>query len=91
MTSTGRSAHTSATRATNAIDAGARDEATLRLYTAEQAANLLQVSASWLRKNATARKVPCTFVGRYLRFTAADLAAIVHAGARPASSNRLDS
>jgi excisionase family DNA binding protein len=52
------------------------------LYTAEQAAELLQIKASWLRKKATARAVPCTFVGKHLRFSPADLAAIVAAGAR---------
>jgi hypothetical protein len=39
-------------------------EARLQLCTAEQAAALLQVSPWWLRKQATARHVPCTFVGR---------------------------
>ena len=48
----------------------------------EQAAELLQIKASWLRKKATARAVPCTFVGKHLRFSPADLAAIVAAGAR---------
>jgi hypothetical protein len=54
----------------------------LRLYTAEQAASLLQVSPWWLRKKATAGAIPCTFIGRYLRFTAGDLAEIIAAGAR---------
>lgn len=58
----------------------------LRLYTAEQAAELLQVSPAWLRKKATARQVPTTFVGRYLRFSADDITAIQRAGARPADS-----
>ena len=62
-------------------------EATLRLYTAPQAAALLQVSPSWLRKKATARQVPCTFVGRYLRFSVDDIVTIMQTGARPASSN----
>jgi excisionase family DNA binding protein len=56
------------------------DEAAPRLYTAEQAAELLQVSPSWLRK-ATARAIPCTFIGKHLRFSATDLAAIIAAGA----------
>jgi excisionase family DNA binding protein len=50
------------------------------LYTPEQAAVLLQVRPSWLRKKAAARAVPCTFVGKHLRFSAADVAAIVAAG-----------
>ena len=64
------------------------DEAKLRLYTAEQAAALLQVSPTWLRKKATARRVPSTFVGRYLRFSADDIAAIERSGIRPANSAR---
>ena len=51
------------------------------LHTAEQAAALLQVSPSWLRKKATARAIPCTFLGKHLRFSADDLAAIIAAGA----------
>ena len=58
------------------------------LYTAEQAAELLQVKASWLRKKATARAIPCTFVGKHLRFSAADLAAIVAAGTRTSGTHR---
>ena len=51
------------------------------LYTAEQAAELLHVRVSWLRKKASARAIPCTFVGKHLRFSPADLAAIIAAGA----------
>jgi len=51
------------------------------LYTADQAAELLQGSPSWLRKKATARAIPCTFVGKHLRFSANDLAMIIAAGA----------
>jgi excisionase family DNA binding protein len=57
------------------------DEAAPRLYTADQAAAFLQVSPSWLRKKATARAIPCTFIGKHLRFSSSDLAAIVAAGA----------
>jgi excisionase family DNA binding protein len=53
----------------------------LRLYTADQAAALLQVPPSWLRKKATARAIPCTFVGKHLRFSADDLTTIIAAGA----------
>src|SRR5690348_1897050 len=54
------------------------------LYTPEQAAALLQVPASWLRKKASARTIPCTFVGKHLRFSQADLVAIITAAAQPA-------
>lgn len=54
------------------------------LYTAEQAAALLQVRPSWLRRKATARTVPCRFVGKHLRFARADIDDIAQASAQPA-------
>jgi excisionase family DNA binding protein len=53
------------------------------LYTPQQAAALLQVRESWLRKKAAARAIPCTFLGKHLRFSPADLTAIVAAAAQP--------
>ncbi|BCB83660.1 helix-turn-helix domain-containing protein [Phytohabitans suffuscus] len=59
------------------------------LYTVQQAAELLQVPISWLRKKAAARAIPCTFVGKHLRFSHADLDAIVASGAQtPAARPR---
>jgi excisionase family DNA binding protein len=58
------------------------------LYTPEEAADLLRVRASWLRKKAAARAVPCTFLGKHLRFSPADLTAIVTTSARPATGRR---
>jgi hypothetical protein len=46
------------------------------LYTAEQAAVLLQVRPSWLRRRAAARAVPCRFLGKHLRFSRTDLETI---------------
>jgi excisionase family DNA binding protein len=46
------------------------------LYTAEQAAVLLQVRSSWLRRKAAARAVPCRFLGKHLRFSRTDLETI---------------
>jgi excisionase family DNA binding protein len=46
------------------------------LFTAEQAASLLQVRPSWLRRKAAARAVPCRFVGKHLRFSRADIETI---------------
>jgi excisionase family DNA binding protein len=63
-------------------------ESTPMLYTAEQAAQLLQVKPSWLRKKATARAIPCTFVGKHLRFTPADLTAIIATGAHTPATYR---
>jgi excisionase family DNA binding protein len=47
------------------------------LYTPAQAAALLQVPESWLRRRAAQRRVACTFLGKHLRFSRADLDAIV--------------
>jgi excisionase family DNA binding protein len=58
------------------------------LYTPAEAARRLQVRESWLRKKAAAREIPCTFLGRHLRFSPADLATIVAACARPAVGRR---
>lgn len=62
---------------------GQRDRAP-RLHTPAAAAALLTVPESWLRRAAGQRKLPCTFLGRHLRFSDADLHAIIQAGARPA-------
>lgn len=53
-----------------------------QLYTPAEAAQLLRVPESWLRKKAAARVIPCTFVGKHLRFSSADLTEIVEAGTR---------
>jgi excisionase family DNA binding protein len=55
-----------------------------RLHTPAEAAMLLTVPESWLRRQAGQRKLPCTFLGRHLRFSDADLQAIITAGTRPA-------
>jgi excisionase family DNA binding protein len=55
----------------------------LPLYTPRAAAELLAVRESWLRRKAAARAVPCTFIGRHLRFSRADLEAIAQAAAHP--------
>ena len=55
----------------------------LPLRTPVQAAQLLAVPESWLRRKAAARSIPCTFLGKHLRFSPADLAAISIAGAQP--------
>lgn len=52
------------------------------LYTPAAAAERLTVGESWLRRKAGQRIIPCTFVGKHLRFTDEDLRAIVAAGRR---------
>ena len=55
----------------------------LPLRTPAQAAQLLAVPESWLRRKAAARAIPCTFLGKHLRFSPADLAALATAAAQP--------
>jgi|SRR5579859_7235222 len=58
------------------------------LYTPAEAALLLKVRESWLRRKAATRQVPCTFLGKHLRFSPTDLAAIITAAAQPAVGRR---
>lgn len=53
-----------------------------KLHTAAEAADILNVRESWLRTKASARLIPCTFVGKHLRFSDDDVAEIMRAGAR---------
>jgi len=53
------------------------------VFTPAQAAELLQVRESWLRRRAAQRQVPCTFLGKHLRFSPADLERIIADAARP--------
>lgn len=60
----------------------------LPLYTPAEAAELLAVRESWLRRRAAARAVPCTFLGKHLRFSRADVVAIAAAAAHPPAATR---
>ncbi|GAA2685775.1 hypothetical protein GCM10010428_57080 [Actinosynnema pretiosum subsp. pretiosum] len=53
------------------------------LFTPAQAAELLSVKESWLRRKAGERLIPCTFLGKHLRFSPADLEFIALSGAQP--------
>ena len=53
-----------------------------QLHTPAEAAKILKVRESWLRTKAAARAIPCTFLGKHLRFSDSDIAEIVSAGAR---------
>jgi hypothetical protein len=60
------------------------------LHTAAEAARVLKVRESWLKTKAAARLIPCTFIGKHLRFSDDDIAEIMRAGARqPVSSRQL--
>jgi len=54
------------------------------LHTPAQAARVLSVRESWLRRMAGRGEIPCTFLGKHLRFSDADLRSIVHRGSRSA-------
>ena len=43
------------------------------LYTPAQAADLLQVTENWLTDRVSANVIRCTRLGRYIRFSRADL------------------
>ncbi|WP_420843930.1 helix-turn-helix domain-containing protein [Lentzea albidocapillata] len=58
------------------------------LFTPAQAAALLQVRESWLRRRVARRAVPCTFLGKHLRFSSEDLQQIASGAARPAATGR---
>ena len=60
----------------------------LVLYTPARAAELLAVKESWLRRKAGERAVPCTFLGKHLRFSTSDLRAIASLGAQPVQTRR---
>lgn len=49
----------------------------LTIFTVEEAAEILRVKKSWLERQAAARKIPFTMLGRSYRFTSAHLDAIV--------------
>lgn len=50
----------------------------------DQLAELLGVPRTWVRDKVAARAIPFTFVGRHVRFTDDDVAAIIAAGKQPA-------
>jgi excisionase family DNA binding protein len=51
-----------------------------QLHTPREAAEILTVKESWLRRKASQQLIPCTFVGRHLRFSTANLRQIADAG-----------
>ncbi|MGJ3224833.1 helix-turn-helix domain-containing protein [Micromonospora aurantiaca (nom. illeg.)] len=73
---------------TPAHTTGHHDEQEPRLYTPAEAAALLRIPESWLRRHAGRRQIPCTFLGKHLRFSAADLAALIATSAEPATGRR---
>ena len=58
------------------------------LHTVAETAQILKVRESWLKTKASARLVPCTFVGKHLRFSDDDIAEIMRVGARQPVTRR---
>lgn len=69
-------------------DSGGPSRSGVEVFTPAEAAALLKVPESWLRKRATARQVPCTFLGKHLRFSAQDLEQIIRDGHRDPLTER---
>jgi hypothetical protein len=61
---------------------------TSELHTVAEAAGILKVRESWLKSKAAARAIPCTFIGKHLRFSDTDIADIMQAGARQPITSR---
>jgi hypothetical protein len=59
-----------------------------QLHTVAEAAGILKVRESWLKTKAAARLIPCTFVGKQLRFSDDDIAEIMKTGARQPVTTR---
>ncbi|MFC9669946.1 helix-turn-helix domain-containing protein [Streptomyces sp. NPDC056949] len=80
--------HNAQTAPANAeVSSNSREPA--QLFTAEQAASMLQVPPSWLRKKAAAGAISHTRIGRHLRFSTDDLHRLIDAGqCGPAEARR---
>ncbi|SES36410.1 helix-turn-helix domain-containing protein [Actinokineospora terrae] len=58
------------------------------LHTPAQAAELLNVRESWLRRKAGQRQIPASYLGKHLRFSDHDLHAIVDMARRQVRGGR---
>lgn len=54
------------------------------LHTPTDAAAILSVKESWLRRRAGQRTIPSTMLGKHLQFSDTDLTEIAERGRRPA-------
>lgn len=73
---------------TTSVSSPEEHTADIRLYTPAAAAALLSIKESWLRRKAGTRAIPCTFLGRHLRFSHADLRCITTQGNQPTPTRR---
>ena len=61
----------------------------LRLFTIQEAADVLRIPISWLYERARKNEIPCRRLGRYVRFTENDLHEIVlSTAAEPSKASR---
>lgn len=60
------------------------------MFTPAEAADVLSIPESWLRRQAGRRTIPSTMIGGHLRFTASELNVIVAAAHRPQIRARVD-
>lgn len=58
------------------------------LHTPADAAAILAIKESWLRRRAGQRAIPSTMLGKHLRFSDTDLTEIAERGRRPAREPR---
>ena len=51
----------------------------VRLFTIQEAADVLRIPISWLYERTRRNAIPCRRLGKYVRFTEEDLAKIISA------------
>ena len=54
-----------------------------RLLSIDEAADYLNVSVTWVQDQVRMHKIPCTRIGKHVRFTHAHVAQILAAGEQP--------
>ena len=55
------------------------------LFTFAEAAEMTSLKESWLRRAVTERRIPCRKIGKHVRFSQADLDALIAAHAQAAT------
>jgi len=73
--------------ATSTADSGTGCVPPRMLHIPAVAADIFSIPESWLRRKAGRREIPCTFVGKHLRFSDDDLHVIAQSGARAAQTS----
>ena len=61
---------------------------TIRLFTVDEAADALKLPKSWLYERTRRNAIPFHRIGKYVRFTPEDLAAIIDSQTPPAPSDQ---